>query len=114
MGKGGQGGGIMHSPDPPLPTPSALAWYSVGKVGTHAADQFETPRPPLPTLRPRPEGSAVFAVYRNVRRAVIVTVRLAPLPRVTCGRTKATGWLTCSRPAAVKERAAPEGLDRVK
>jgi hypothetical protein len=46
--------------------------------------------------------------YRSVRRAVSVTVRLAPLPAVTCGRTKAAGMLTCIRPAAVNDSAAPD------
>ena len=52
--------------------------------------------------------------YLKVLRAVNVTVRLAPLPAVTRGRTQAVGWLTCIKPAAVKDNAAPAGFDEVK
>ncbi len=60
-------------------------------------------RPPSSVLR-----------HLKVRRAVSVTVKLAPLPAVTWGRTQAVASVTCMSPAAVNDSAVPEGLDRVK
>jgi hypothetical protein len=54
-------------------------------------------------------ASSCSRCYLSVRRAVGVTVRLAPLPMVTCGRTQAVASVTCIRPAAVKDSACRQG-----